>query len=270
MLLYYRRQDRIQLLCIVCTTVMFLTSLINIVCIVRHSRSPNVTDYIPSSRSSFMRNVVLKTTNRTSANVENYFEKTYQTFLHSFVRNYLAAVKNRSISLNYCPAVPPDLQGPLVVTDVPSNFSLATDSLLFPDVKAGGQHRPKQCLARHKIAMIVPYRDRVDILKRFLFHTHQFLQRQQLDYRIYVCEQAFNKTFNKGIVMNSCFKEILKLEPTTPCFVMHDVDLLLIDDRNMYTCPTYPRHLSVAIDKFHFYLPYVQLVGGVLGTSASV
>jgi hypothetical protein len=65
--------------------------------------------------------------------------------------------------------------------------------------------------------------------------------------------------------MNGCFKEILKLQPNTPCFIMHDVDLLLIDDRNMYTCPTYPRHLSVAIDKFHFYLPYNALVGGVLG-----
>ncbi len=65
--------------------------------------------------------------------------------------------------------------------------------------------------------------------------------------------------------MNGCFKEISKLQPDTPCFIMHDVDLLLIDDRNMYTCPTFPRHLSVAVDKFHFYLPYTQLVGGVLG-----
>ncbi|CAF4514466.1 unnamed protein product, partial [Didymodactylos carnosus] len=93
---------------------------------------------------------------------------------------------------------------------------------------------------------------------------HTILQRQQIDYRIYVCEQAFNKTFNKGIVMNACFKEILLIEPKTQCFIFHDVDLLLIDDRNMYTCPRNPRHLSVAIDKFQFYLPYSSLVGGVL------
>ena len=269
-MIYSRRQDRIQSLCIVCTVVMFLTSMVNIVYIVRRSRSPSVTDYIPSSTSSIMRNAALKTTNRASPKDEDYFVKTYKTFLHSFVRHYLAAVENRSITLNYCPAVPPDLQGPVVVAEAPANFSLSTNSSSFRDVRTGGHYQPKQCLARHKVAIIVPYRDRVDILKRFLYHTHQILQRQQLNYRIYVCEQAFNKTFNKGIVMNGCFKEILKLQPDTPCFVMHDVDLLLIDDRNMYTCPTYPRHLSVAVDKFHFYLPYVQLVGGVLGTYAPI
>lgn len=36
------------------------------------------------------------------------------------------------------------------------------------------------------------------------------------------------------------------------CFIFHDVDLLPLDDRNLYTCPSQPRHLSAAIDKFHF------------------
>jgi hypothetical protein len=193
------------------------------------------------------------------------FQETYQAFLHSFIQNYLSISDIQNISSNYCPPVPPDLQGPIVVNEVPDDFSLQINSSYHLDVKFGGYYQPKSCIARHKVAIIVPYRDREEILRHFLFHTHQILQRQQLDYRIFICEQAFNKTFNKGIVMNGCFKEILKLQPDTPCFVMHDVDLLLIDDRNMYTCPIFPRHLSVAIDKFQFYLPYTELVGGVLG-----
>jgi hypothetical protein len=190
------------------------------------------------------------------------FEETYQTLIQSIMS---VLPLNLSQTLNYCPAIPPNLLGPMPIEIPPENFTLASNSLYNLDVQLGGRSMPSTCLARHKVAIIVPYRDRLTILEHFLFHTHKILQRQQLDYRIFVCEQAYNNTFNKGIVMNGCFKEILKLEPNTPCFIMHDVDLLLIDDRNMYSCPMHPRHLSVAIDKFNFYLPYKALVGGVLG-----
>lgn len=36
------------------------------------------------------------------------------------------------------------------------------------------------------------------------------------------------------------------------------------DDRNIYTCSDKPKHLSQAIDKFDYALPYNYLVGGVL------
>ncbi|UJR09558.1 hypothetical protein I4U23_013794 [Adineta vaga] len=262
MMINYRRQDHIYFLCILCTGFMFLTSIFNIISIIRRSSSTNINQYVTqTSTNSLPQNL---TANKFVPITDIHFENTYKTFLHSFIQTYLSATENRSIPLNYCPPVPPNLQGPIKVSDLPKDFSITTNSSYFTDVNIGGYYQPKTCLARHRIAIIVPYRDRIDILKQFLYHTHQVLQRQQLDYRIYVCEQAYDKIFNKGIVMNGCFKEILKLQPDTPCFVMHDVDLLLIDDRNMYTCPRFPRHLSVAIDKFHFYLPYTELVGGVL------
>jgi hypothetical protein len=240
---------------------MILTSIWNLVYIIQRSLFYNNYGY------KYMHSNVRQQNNISINYFESMdqFEETYRTFLHSFLKNYLSISNSRNISLNYCPPIPPDLRGPLTVNEVPIDFSLRMNSSYHHDVKFGGYYQPKTCVARHKVAIIVPYRDRREILRHFLFHTHQILQRQQLDYRIYVCEQAFNKTFNKGIVMNSCFKEILKFQPDTPCFIMHDVDLLLIDDRNMYTCPTFPRHLSVAIDKFRFYLPYTSLVGGVLG-----
>ena len=238
---------------------MFITSILNVMYIVRRALSKNDQYILPSTTP-------VQQINQQNISQSRYdpFEDTYRMFVRSFYDIYIPA-SSKQIQSAHCPPVPPDLQGPILISDLPANFSLLNKSLDHPQVRFGGRYQPKTCLARHKVAIIVPYRDRYDILKHFLFHTHSFLQRQQLDYRIYICEQAFDKTFNKGIVMNGCFKEILKIEPDTPCFIMHDVDLLLIDDRNMYTCPKYPRHLSVAIDKFHFYLPYTALVGGVLG-----
>ena len=240
---------------------MIFTSIFNIVYFLQRSFSKNINENIQIIEYN---TIQPKNTSITPEKAD-LFQDFYQNILKTFSNTYIPLAENRTVLPTYCPPVPPSLLGPLAVNPVPKNFSLSTNSSYYPDIKLGGYYKPENCIARHKIAIIVPYRDRHEILKHFLFHTHQILQRQQLDYRIYICEQAFNKTFNKGIVMNACFKEILRLEPDTPCFIMHDVDLLLIDDRNMYTCPIYPRHLSVAIDKFHFYLPYPSLVGGVLG-----
>lgn len=59
-----------------------------------------------------------------------------------------------------------------------------------PNVLPGGVSRPIGCTARHKVAVIVPYRDRRAHLTELLSHLHPLLQRQQLDYRIYVVEQV--------------------------------------------------------------------------------
>ncbi len=258
----FHRQDHIYKLCMICTLLMFITTFLNVVYLIRRSLWNTTNNEYVLTRPTIEQNYY--TSIPTISNKYDSFEELYRRFLNSFTDNY-ARVSNKKTQSMHCPPVPPDLKGPVPVQELPENFSLVNQSLYHPKVRFGGRYRPKTCLARHKVAIIVPYRDRYDILKHFLFHTHTFLQRQQLDYRIYICEQAYDQTFNKGIVMNSCFKEILNIEPDTPCFIMHDVDLLLIDDRNMYTCPRYPRHLSVAIDKFHFYLPYTTLVGGVLG-----
>jgi len=244
---------------------MFITSIVNVIYLFGHTASSSNHEYVKTSSNSIKQEILSNNQTGISDNTYDIFHEMYQKFSNSFVNNYISMLNKTNQSSMYCPPVPPDLQGPIIIKELPQNFSLLNYSLDHSEVLLGGRYHPKTCVARHKVAIIVPYRDRWEILEKFLYHTHTFLQRQQLDYRIYVCEQAFTKTFNKGIVMNGCFKEILKLEPNTSCFIMHDVDLLLIDDRNMYTCPIVPRHLSVAVDKFQFYLPYTQLVGGVLG-----
>ena len=252
--------------CVICTLLMAITSILNVVHITYRFLSTNNTIYKSMITISALsaQNYLTKTTRQYNSRL---FDETYHALQQSAEHNLLLAYDRLIQPLIYCPPVPPDLKGPVAVQEPPKEFSLLNKSIYHSKILFGGHYHPETCVARHKVAIIVPYRNRWDILGRFLFHTHTILQRQQIDYRIYICEQAFNKTFNKGIVMNACFKEILKFQPDTRCFIMHDVDLLLIDDRNMYTCPRYPRHLSVSIDKFHFYLPYAELVGGVLGMS---
>ena len=45
-------------------------------------------------------------------------------------------------------------------------------------------------LSTHTVAIVVPYRDRPQHLPVFLHHMHFFLQRQELDYTIFIVEQT--------------------------------------------------------------------------------
>lgn len=51
-----------------------------------------------------------------------------------------------------------------------------------------GSYQPENCKARHKVAILVPYRDRDTHLRIFINHMHSFLIRQQLEYGIYIVE----------------------------------------------------------------------------------
>ena len=51
--------------------------------------------------------------------------------------------------------------------------------------------------------------------------------------------------------MNIGFIEAMK-DDDYDCVVFHDVDLLPEDDRLLYRCTDTPKHLSVAIDKYHY------------------
>ena len=67
-------------------------------------------------------------------------------------------------------------------------------------------------------------------MNAFLHHIHPILQRQQLNYQIFVIEQTEVEYFNRGALMNIGFIESLKID-NFDCFIFHDVDLLSEDDR---------------------------------------
>uniref|UniRef100_A0A8C6TCG2 Beta-1,4-galactosyltransferase n=1 Tax=Neogobius melanostomus TaxID=47308 RepID=A0A8C6TCG2_9GOBI len=132
-----------------------------------------------------------------------------------------------------------------------------------PLVQPGGRYRPPDCEPRHHTAIVVPYRNRQTHLRALLYHLHPFLQRQQIHYSIYIVQQWGNSTFNRAKLLNVGVREALRDEDWS-CIFLHDVDLLPENDHNTYTChKQFPTHLSVAMDKFRYRLPYPQYFGGV-------
>jgi len=164
-------------------------------------------------------------------------------------------------TLSDCPMVPSNLQGrfPVNTKQIPDLVEMEN---LFPSLLPGGRFKPPQCKPRHKVAVIVPYRDREDHLKAFLLNIHRFLQRQENEYGVYIIEQSGKGPFNRAMLMNVGAAEALK-QHAYQCFIFHDVDLLPEDDRNLYTCPIQPRHMSVSVDTFMYRLPYDDIFGGV-------
>nr|XP_020754319.1 beta-1,4-galactosyltransferase 1 isoform X2 [Odocoileus virginianus texanus] len=77
---------------------------------------------------------------------------------------------------------------------------------------------------------------------------------------------AGESMFNRAKLLNVGFKEALE-DYDYNCFVFSDVDLIPMNDHNTYRCFSQPRHISVAMDKFGFSLPYVQYFGGVSALS---
>nr|XP_003407363.1 LOW QUALITY PROTEIN: beta-1,4-galactosyltransferase 1 [Loxodonta africana] len=170
-----------------------------------------------------------------------------------------------ALSLPACPEESPLLVGPMVI-----EFNVAVDldrvAKKNPEVKVGGRYAPKNCVSPHKVAIIIPFRNRQEHLKYWLYYLHPILQRQQLDYGVYVINQDGDSMFNRAKLLNIGFQEALK-DYDYNCFVFSDVDLIPMDDHNTYRCFSQPRHISVAMDKFGFSLPYVQYFGGVSALS---
>lgn len=59
-------------------------------------------------------------------------------------------------------------------------------------------------------------------------------------------------TFNRAKLLNVGFLEALKDDEEYDCFIFSDVDLIPMDDRNLYRCYEQPRHFAVGMDKFGF------------------
>ena len=93
-------------------------------------------------------------------------------------------------SLPRCPLVPSKLVGRLkvLIDEVPA--TLKEVEALLPYIRQGGTYSPPHCKSSHKVAIIIPYRDRPDHLRIFLHNIHPVLSRQNIEYGIFVIEEV--------------------------------------------------------------------------------
>ncbi|XP_073511278.1 beta-1,4-galactosyltransferase 1-like isoform X2 [Phyllobates terribilis] len=156
-----------------------------------------------------------------------------------------------------------DLQtGPFIV-EVNKNVTLMDIMSENSYLGEGGRGKPQFCKAQQKIAIIIPFRGREPHLIIWLHYMLPFLQKQQGDFGIYVVEQSGNGTFNKARLMNVGYAESIK-DYDYNCFIFNDVDIIPMNDKNLYRCSKNPRHIGNSVDKFNFRLPYNTIFGGVV------
>ncbi|XP_013406056.1 uncharacterized protein LOC106170630 isoform X2 [Lingula anatina] len=147
---------------------------------------------------------------------------------------------------------------------VPPTWGELEVKFLKTGIKLGGQWKPENCTAQTHVAIIIPFRDRDAHLRIFLNNMHPFLQKQKLDYRIYIVEQKATTIFNRGLLMNIGFVESAKIDKDSyDCFALHDVDLLPENEWNFYNCAEKVKHMSANVDKFKEGLLYPTIIGGV-------
>ncbi|RUS89861.1 hypothetical protein EGW08_002391 [Elysia chlorotica] len=164
-----------------------------------------------------------------------------------------------------CPRFPKNLQGRTSISiDERPMIMPAKLAAMFPEVQNGGHWAPTSCKSDEKTAIIIPYRDRWDHLHTLLPVLFPMLIRQQIDFTIYVIEQDSSTTFNKGLLFNAAFLEALNMDDYD-CIILHDVDMIPLDDRNLYRCNVSgPIHLSAGTNKFNYSVIYDGLFGGVV------
>ncbi|KAK0060953.1 beta-1 4-galactosyltransferase 4 [Biomphalaria pfeifferi] len=147
------------------------------------------------------------------------------------------------------------------------NYSRVTKSELvdeYIEMEPGGHLRPQNCTPGQTMAILIPYRNRSSHLHILLHNLIPFLTRQNVDVTFFVIEQAGNSTFNRGALFNVGFLEAEKFQ-RFDCYILHDVDMIPINDHNLYRCSENPRHFAVAINKHNYKLHYESYFGGVVG-----
>ncbi|XP_013805648.2 beta-1,4-galactosyltransferase 4 isoform X2 [Apteryx mantelli] len=163
-------------------------------------------------------------------------------------------------SQGHCPALSPYLRGASKLT-FRASLTLEEVEKENPQV-AKGRYHPTECSALQHVAILIPHRNRERHLLYLLEHLHPFLQRQQLDYGIYVIHQAGSTKFNRAKLLNVGYLEAMK-EENWDCFIFHDVDLVPENDFNIYMCDTQPKHLVVGRNNTGYRLRYQGYFGGV-------
>ena len=95
-------------------------------------------------------------------------------------------------------------------------------------------------MVKNKIGIVVPYRNRREHLNNFIPSISNHLRKQKIPYEIIVVEQADDKPFNRGKLLNIGVERAKKLKCTY--VALHDVDMLPMNADYSYV--NRPTHLA--------------------------
>lgn len=112
---------------------------------------------------------------------------------------------------------------------------------------------------QHRLGVLVPFRNVTTELNQFVPYMHDFLQKQGVDFDIFVINQTDTKRFNRGQLLNVGF---LLAAQSCDYVVMHDVDLLPLNTNLSYRYPQHIMHLASA--KFHPIYKFPKFIGGIM------
>ncbi|NXQ68297.1 B4GT7 galactosyltransferase, partial [Quiscalus mexicanus] len=114
--------------------------------------------------------------------------------------------------------------------------------------------------APHRLALLVPFRERFEELLAFVPYMHRFLSKKRIRHRIFILNQVDHFRFNRASLINVGF---LESGNDTDYIAMHDVDLLPLNEHLDYSFPEAgPFH--VASPELHPLYHYKTYVGGIL------
>ncbi|XP_063800092.1 beta-1,4-galactosyltransferase 7-like [Pseudophryne corroboree] len=112
----------------------------------------------------------------------------------------------------------------------------------------------------HRLAVLVPFRERFEELLSFVPHMHQYLNEKKIQHQIFVINQVDHFRFNRASLINVGY---LESGSDTDYIAMHDVDLLPLNPDLDYGYPENgPFHVSSP--ELHPLYHYKTYVGGIL------
>ena len=94
---------------------------------------------------------------------------------------------------------------------------------------------PISCTPENKLALIIPYRNREEHLKLFLYYTLPTLIAQKSRFSVFLVEQKDAGLFNVGKLLNAGFIEARKISDFD-CYIFHDIDLIKMNKHFPYKC----------------------------------
>ncbi|KAJ8338479.1 hypothetical protein SKAU_G00374450 [Synaphobranchus kaupii] len=112
----------------------------------------------------------------------------------------------------------------------------------------------------HKMALLIPFRERFEELLVFVPYMHSFLNQKKIRHTIFIINQMDHYRFNRASLINVGFVESGN---DTDYIAMHDVDLLPLNEALDYGFPDQgPFH--IASPELHPLYHYKTYVGGIL------